>query len=139
MQPTLQLPIAQRTALVTVDTARAVRGVDAESIFAEIDDGRIPWVFDIAAPGAARRELRLWARSIIAPDARQPLGAVLAAIIGTNRAVLHGGEVERLFLCSAQLIKQLHEAGELRGALVGHTRHLQRDSLIAFLTRRRVS
>ena len=138
-QAALKLPIAQRTALVTVDTARAVRGVDAESIIAEIEDGSIRWAFNIATADAARRELRIWAPCL--GNAEHPTRnpeQVIAEIIGTQRETLRGAEVERLLLCSAQLVKLLHEGGELRGELVGHTRHLRRDSLAAFLRRRRV-
>lgn len=139
-QTSLHLPIAQRTALVTVDTARAVRGVDAESIIAEIESGAIPWVFNIAAPQAARRELRIWAQSFHDPaTASLPLPEVIERIIGTHREILRGSEVERLLLCSAQLVKQLHESGELLGELVGHARHLRRDTLATFLRRRRVA
>lgn len=139
MQSALRLTIAQRTALVTVDTARAVRGVDAESILLEIEDGRIPWVFDIGSRDTQRRELRIWARALDGVGATLSAHAVIEEIIGTRRDTLRGSEVERLLLCSAQLVKQLHETRELAGELVGHTRHLRRDSLAAFLQRRRVA
>jgi hypothetical protein len=139
-QRTLSLTLSQRTALVTVDTARAVRGVDAESVLDEIEDGRIPWVWDIASLGSERRELRIWAEGLRSAECGvRSAEDVIAEIIGTTRPTLRGSEVERLLLCSAQLVKQLHEAGELRGALVGHTRHLRRDSLAEFLRRRRVA
>jgi hypothetical protein len=139
-QRALRLTLHQRTALVTVDTARAVRGVDAESILAEIDDGRIPWVWDIAMPGADRRELRFWGPALEDPGtADQAEADVLASILGTTRPTLRGAEIEVRLLCSAPHVKRLHEAGELVGLLVGHTRHIRTDSLVAWLRRRRVS
>ena len=140
IQRSLSLTLSQRTALVTVDTARAVRGVDAESILAEIEDGRIPWVWDIALPGSERRELRIWAEALLSAECgARSAESVIGEIIGTTRPTLRGSEVERLLLCSAQMIMRLHAAGELAGALVGHTRHLRRDSLAEFLRRRRVA
>jgi hypothetical protein len=137
MQRLLQLQLNQRTALVTVDTARAVLGVDAETIAARIDEGQIRWVFDIALPGAERRELRLWASSLVAPEiVHRDSARVIAAIIGHQRATLRGGEVEQLLLCSAQHIQRLHEARLLAGQIIGHTRHLTAASLTAFLQAR---
>lgn len=141
----LQLTLSQRTALVTVDTARAVRGVDAETILAEVDCGGLAWAFDIGRqPGGSdvdrRRELRIWAPCLDATGA-QPEGgarAVLDQVIGTHRGTLRGSEVERLLCCSAAHVKALHESGELRGEIVGRTRHITRESLAEFLKRRRV-
>ena len=136
-QRLLQLQLSHRTALVTVDTARAVLGVDAETIAVRIDEGALRWVFDIALPQADRRELRVWAASLIAPD-QMPRDAarVLSCILGHNRPTMRGGELEHLLLCSAQHIQRLHEAGLLSGEIIGHTRHLTTASVLAFLKAR---
>jgi hypothetical protein len=144
MQTALRLTLAQRTELVTVDTARAVRGVDAESILAEIDDGRIPWAFDVSVLGShqsERRELRLWATALLDGEATAKLAAeqVLDTIIGTHRETLRAPEVERLLLCSAQHVARLHATGALVGHRVGNVRHLTRASLAQFLRTRRVT
>ena len=136
MQPSLSLTLHQRTALVTVDTARAIMGVDAESVAAMVDDGRLPVVFDIALPGANRRELRIWARSLEPSFSLQPSAFSLADLIGTSRETLRGSEVERLLLCSAQHVKALHGCGLLLGQIVGHTRHITRASLTDLLAAR---
>lgn len=149
MQRLLHLTLNQRTTLVTVDTARAVLGVDAESVAAMVDDGRLPAVWDIALPGAHRRELRIWAGSLeesfkIQDSSFKPGSPLetenlkLETLIGTSRETLRGAEVERLLCCSAQHVQALHKAGEIAGTVVGHTRHITRASLEAFLARRRL-
>lgn len=139
MQPSLSLQINQRTALVTVDTARAVRGVDTESILAEIESGNIRWVFDIALPGAARRELRIWASSLIAPEFKHAEADVLRAVLGTTRDTLRGAQVAQLLLCSYNHVQRLHDLKLLTGAIIGHTRQIQTASLGSFLRSRLVS
>lgn len=136
-QRLLQLQLSHRTALVTVDTARAVLGVDAETIAARIDEGTLRWVFDLALPQAERRELRLWAGALIAPE-HVPANAerVLTAIIGHTRPTMRGAEVEQLFLCSAQHVARLHDLRLLTGEIVGHTRQITTASVTSFLRAR---
>jgi hypothetical protein len=136
-QRLFKLNRAQRTALVSVDTARAVRGVDAESIQAEIEDGSIQWAFDVAAPRSRRRELRIWGACLDdPPPGALPFEEVIWELVGTQRASFRGAEVEHLLLCSAAHVKALHKAGELRGEIIGHTRQITRESLVDFLRRR---
>ena len=56
------MPIADDVRLVTVETARAVRGVIAEEIFDAVDLGQLP-AFDFSL-GESRRELRIWAGAL---------------------------------------------------------------------------
>ena len=87
-----------------------------------------------------RREYRIWKGGLADAEGRlRSAEEVIAEIIGTTRPTLRCSELEVILCCSSQLIKALHESGELLGALVGHTRHLRRDSLAAFLRRRRVA
>jgi hypothetical protein len=138
MQPLLQLQISQRAALVTVDVARVVRGVDAESIFAQIEDGTIPWAWDIGL-ARGRRELRIWGRCLGGPTPKADEAGVIDDVIGTHRETLRGSEIERLLCCSAAHVQALHERGCLSGIVAGRTRHIRRDSLAAFLRHRRIS
>lgn len=134
-QTHLTLDVHQRVTLLNVDTVRALLGVDSETVKNRIDDGQLCWVFDISVVDNYRRELRIWARTL-EPGGTLALAQVIDEIIGTQRPTLRGAELEVLLLCSRQHIQQLHERGLLRGEVVGHTRHIKRDSLVAFLRRR---
>lgn len=138
MQPTLNLKLHQRTALVTVETARSVKGVDAQTILGMIDTGELPFAFNIATQNAVR-EIRLWARDLIAPDARIPLSTAIEAIIGTARPQLRAGEVAHILVCHGATIMRMVDLGLLSGPLVGHTRHITRESLASFLYQRHLS
>lgn len=139
-QAPIRLEVSSRTALVTVDTARAVRGTDAETIITEIDAGSILWVFNIATDiHATRRALRIYAPALAGPAAAHlTADSVISHIIGTTREYLRGSEVERLLLCSGQLVKELHETGQLTGTITGNTRQILRTSIDHFLRTRRV-
>jgi predicted DNA-binding transcriptional regulator AlpA len=147
MQPLLNLTIHHRTALVTVGTAMAVLGVDGETVHARIESGALPWAWDIGVHDAAvqaRGEqvnggVRIWARSLIAPDPRLKLDLVVGCIIGERRERLRAGEVCRLFLCSRPTVWGLVKSGALAGPLVDHTQWVTRASLVRFLTERRLS
>jgi len=140
MQRLLQIQISHRAALVTVDTARVVRGVDAESIVAQIEEGSIAWAWDIGLAGTGRRELRIWSGCLGTPVAvRLTEAQVIEEVIGTQRPTLRGSEVERLLCCSAQHVAALHERGALAGVVAGKVRHLRRESLVEFLRQRRVT
>ena len=58
---------APRTVFSTVEYVRALRRVDAESVFAMVDAGELRWVFDIGL--GDRRELRLMTAELVAPEA----------------------------------------------------------------------
>lgn len=135
------LRLNQRTVLVTVDTARAVLGCDAEMVSEMIDDGRLRWVWDIGVrDGGRRRELRILARDLVAPDRSgelTPENAILM-VLGTNRFELRGSEVERMLVCSAAHVAELQRSGHLTGRIVSGVRHIRRDSLQRFLEQRMV-
>lgn len=129
-----------RHPLVTVEVARIGLGVDAETVVEAIEDGRLAWAFNIAQDLWSRcRELRIWSPCLgTGPLPCDELEEVVADIIGTSRPTVRGAEVERLLLCSSAHVKALHDGGLLRGEIVGHTRHVTRESLAAFLSARRV-
>lgn len=140
--PSLNLQLHQRTALVSVDTARAVLGVDIETILDRIDSGIYQWAFDISpAPDhdEHKREIRIWGKDIIAPGMATELNVAIDCIIGTQRDRLRGTEVAHLLLCSGATIMRLVDQKLLCGPLTGHTQHITRASLAQFLIKRRIS
>lgn len=139
-QRLLNLSINQRTVLVTVDMLRAVLGVDADSINARVDAGEFRWVWNVSAGTGDVRELRFWAREIIAPEqcAKLSLPLALNLILGQERLHWRGTEIAHLLLVSRPQIFRLHEAGELPGEIVGHTLRVTRSALVNFLTHRLV-
>jgi excisionase family DNA binding protein len=147
-QPLLNLALHQRTALVTVETARAALGIDADSVLARIDAGLLRWSWDVSASASPSpstpstlREIRLWARELIAPELCADLDPAHAIrlVIGLDRDRLRAVEVAQLLLISRPTIMRLVAAGELQGPRMGHAQLVQRPSLAAFLARRLIS
>jgi hypothetical protein len=142
LQRPLPLYIHQRTALVTVETARCALGVDTDSILAMLDDGTLRWAWNISA-GSQLREIRIWARDVITyqtglgPERLHSSTEVIDSVIGTQRDRLSSVEIStHILICSRDLAGDLVRLGQLRGDLVGHTQWITRDSLVQFLTRR---
>jgi hypothetical protein len=135
------LPLNQRTVLVTTDVLRAVRGVDAEVIHAAVDDFRLRWVFNIAVDPAKARELRFWAKEVIAPEFTRTLSfaAALQEILGENRTRWRGAEIQQLLLISRPTIMRLHHHGDLPGKVVRGTFWTARPAVENFLRTRWVS
>jgi hypothetical protein len=137
----LNLSISQRTVLVTVDMVRAALGVDADSVTAKVDAGELRWVWDVSCGTGAVRELRFWAKEIIAPEftRAQSLPQVVAEVLGKERLRWRGTEIAHLLLVSRPQIFRLHEAGDLAGEIVGGTLYVTRAVLEKFLIKRRVA
>lgn len=138
-QSLLNLTISARTVLVNTETLRAALGVDAETISAQVDEGKFRWVFDVAARGNGDlRELRFWAREIIAPEQCAGLteAAAVDSIIGTQVEHLRGPAVAQLLLVSRPTIFRLWQAGEIKGPICSGVFRITRSSLQQFLRRR---
>jgi hypothetical protein len=142
-QRPLGLALSQRTALVTMETVRAALGVDAETIWMRIECGQLRWVFDVSAvtnsqPGRLR-ELRFWAREVIAPETCRELApeAVVDQVVGVKeREHLRSSEVAHLLLVSDPHVGRLWQRGLLPGLIAGRTLKLRRDGLVTFLRER---
>lgn len=137
-QKHLNLSISQRTVLVTVDMVRAARGVDADTITGLVDAGELRWVWDVGIGRRELRELRFWAREIIAPEFCRELTAeqAIAGVLGSDRTRWRGTEISHLLLVSRAHICRLHAAEELPGTIVDGTLWVQRPALVKFLTER---
>jgi hypothetical protein len=137
VQRSLPLSVSAQVVLATVDVARAVLGVDAESVVAQVEEGKIRWVWDFACPGSTRRELRFWVPELSSGTKPQPVEQVIAAVIGaTPGGRQRAAIIEVRWAISAQLIMGLVRSGCWAEDRVGHTRYLRRASLERFLQER---
>lgn len=115
-------PVCQQCLpLWPVRAAMAWLGQSEPRILTWLDEGRLPWAWNIARAGSGRRELRIWHRSLAAfkqPEAVMP-GAdlaedvVLAEVIGHGRSVLRAVEVCRLLNCDQATVARHLADGEL--------------------------
>ncbi|MBX3732612.1 MAG: hypothetical protein KF791_08465 [Verrucomicrobiae bacterium] len=143
---TSHLDVSSAVSLVSVDTARAVLGMDTESVADQVDRGRLRWVWDFASPGSeTRRELRFWALELVRyhcdPGTMSPhpedLLRVIAEVIGPTPGGRQRAAVLAIrFSISAQLIMDMVRAGVWAEDRVQHTRFIRRHSLENFLQAR---
>ena len=136
----LNLSISQRTVLVSMDMVRAALGVDADTVTAKVEAGELRWVFNVAL-GDEMRELRFWAKEIIAPEftADIAVGEAIKQILGTERTRWRGTEIQHLLLVSRPTVMRLKDSGELPGEIVGGTFWCKRAALETFLRGRLAS
>jgi hypothetical protein len=146
--PMLPLAVAARTALVTVETARAMLGVDADTVFALHESGELRWAWDIgatrshaASKAGERREWRIWARSVQAYQRKealtcQTIQSVVAEILPVRRERFPSGEAGQLLCCSRHHLSVLVRAGLLEHTFTGGGFFISRASLAQFLTQR---
>lgn len=153
VQRTLPLTVAQTVALMDTNGARTVLGVDAESISAMVDDGRLLWVWDFALSpsAAARRELRFWKMDLLAAAAEArgeapPIGTrdlllptVIDTLLPRTKEAFNSWELQGLFTTSGQQLQRLCVGRHLVGEVRKHTLSITRTSLVAFLTKRLAS
>jgi len=132
-QMSLNLPIAARTVFVDLGTVRAALGVDAESVLAKVDAGELRWVFDIGI-GTEKRELRFWARELIAPGLCEALNLDQALIQILNGGVtIRRGEIERQWVVSHVTVMRWIREGLVFQYAPGQ---IARESLARFLKER---
>ena len=123
--------------LVSIDTVRAFRGLDSESVFALVECGQLRWVWDFAA-GPSRRELRFLVAEVFEGKTLTESQAIDAALGTTQRARLRGSELEQRWVVSAQLLQNLARSGEIASDVENHTRWFDAHSLRQFVSRRLV-
>jgi hypothetical protein len=135
-QPLLNIQLSQRTVLVDVNSVRAALGIDADSVSAKIDNGELQWVFDVSTSRTKIRELRFWAREVIAPEsvAFLSLSKVISQIVPQSRDWFHGSEIAHLLLISRPTLMLL--SGELKGEIINHSLRVKRTALEKFLALR---
>lgn len=127
--------------LVPLAGLRALMGVDEDTVLHHIEDGQLPFAFDIAMPGARRAELRVWRGALAKRDAAWP--EVLADILGDSPLpTLNVRTLRHRWVCSSTHVHHLIELGLLtevggEGRKKTNTRNVSRESAEAFLKERR--
>lgn len=127
--------------LVPVAGLRALMGVDEDTVLAHIEDGQLPFAFDLAMPGARRAELRVWRGCIEKKSAT--LAEVLQDVLGPSPLpTLNVRTLRHRWVCSSTHVHHLIEAGLLaevggEGRKKTNTRNVTRTSAERFLTERR--
>ena len=156
-QTRFMLPIADEVRLVSVETARAVRGLTAEAIAVLVEDhlasqpdragtggGHLPaFDFNLGAQGR-NRDLRVWAAAL--RGAKNPgleniiADCLLTDLEGLARKDFHiwTPQLERMWCVSNQKILRLIGSGEVKGVRTGHGWRVNRFSAAAFLRRRAI-
>lgn len=136
-QTALAVAIGTDVSLVDLQTVRAIRGLDAESVLALIDAGRIRWVWDVSLPGSARRELRFLTAEVrgeaVSVTASRAQAIDLAIGVPTTRSRVRAAELEQRWVLSNQTVMRLGRCGQLAVEMEGHTKWVKRDSLVRFL------
>lgn len=139
--PSFNLPA--RWPLVPIDVAAFFLDKQPEELRLEAES---TWAWDIAAPDASRREIRIWRNCLLATKKPQmTMPSLHSQVLQTflpNRG-LRGTELQDIFYCTTQHIAELDAAGLLQversAAAVSGPRASKlysRDSIVAFLTSR---
>lgn len=147
------IPFQIRRPLLDVPTCATITDRPTEEILRLIQSGQLRLAFDLARPGARRRELRVLGRCLAEfMQGTQPAGvetpaSVRAEIDGIFPALadnLKACTVLRLFNCSSDHVLDLARKGLITVARPGRRGAngdllLQRASLVEFLVSRRVA
>ena len=120
---------------------------DYDTLIIDVENQQLRFAWDIAAPGATRREVRVWRGSAMAFCQNQPVPKIseeeVYKLILPNRDI-RSTELERIFSCKHQLIYQLSDLLEIvRGPTqakgpMSYT-IFSRPSILEFLRKRRMS
>jgi hypothetical protein len=154
LQRRLDLPIDSRCTLAPINVAKSCLGCLAEDVQALVDDGTLPWAWDISTTwtvkGTHRRETRIWVRCLLeykeqrnckTLSSLQP-SFVLAQIIGHSRDQLRGTEIAQLWNCDWIVVHRHIKSGALDvapGALrPKQTPRVTRASFEQFMQSRRL-
>jgi hypothetical protein len=120
--PGLTIPAARP--LVPLEACMVLLDRDEDELLAAIEDGSLPWAWDIRGAGAERREIRVWRESVLEWVGRDGnRGSEIANLkleIGNDmpgdilpHRDLRTTELQRLFCCSQKHAQGLIEAGLL--------------------------
>lgn len=135
------LPL-RRTVLLTLEMVRAARGQGADRVREGVDGDEYQWVWDISAnttAGRHYRELRFWAREVVAPEHCIMLSPhqVVGMVLGDGRTEWTVSDLTLLLLCSKQHIHDLLH-GPLRAERGRGIKHVKRSTLENFFMDRLV-
>jgi len=133
-----------RPVLVTAAQAAIVLKLKPEPLLEMVECGDFIWVFDLARPGAKRRELRFWVGELLRrqagllPEHRTPVQAVEQIVGHETVATLRTGTVAEILWTTRTVVHAWLAAKELDGPdPASHQQTVWRSSLVHFLLRRR--
>jgi hypothetical protein len=111
-------------------------------VYHQIQEGRLPLAFDISRPGGDRGYVRLATASVLALQRRRrppsDLDQFLAELLPAEQFSYKAPHVARMLECDADHIYHLIGAKSLED-IGGATRYrVPRESLVRFLTERRI-
>lgn len=133
----IELPINPAASLVDLNFVRLVRRIDTEEISAQIDCGKLIFVWDVSATCAMRkRQLRFYLPEVVSPQftARLRHDEVMQKILPPTRQNFFAAEVGNLLLLSRNSLAAL--ARQLEARLIDRTFKFSRESLVTWLTSR---
>jgi hypothetical protein len=140
-QTRFTLPLADDVRLVTVESARAVLGITAESVKELYEDGQLT-AFNLSARrDPSRNEVRIWAASLrgeptLAPEAIIADCLLTTAVRLPENFHLNNSQLERAWCVSNQILLQLIAKKYLEGVRVGRNWKVNRSSAAKFLKER---
>jgi len=134
--------------LVPVEVLMTLGDLHEDDALELVQSGQIAWAWDIRAPSAERREIRIWRESLLGwlsdrTGAGQPECAI-SALFPHSLAEIKSTELQRMFCCSQYHVYTLIAGGCItaitagRRAPGGYAR-VTRDSIENFLTYRRIT
>jgi hypothetical protein len=131
-----------RRPFTSVWQAATLLNCTERQVYHQIQEGRLPLAFDISRPGGDRIYLRLAITSVLALQKhRLPSGDLnefLAAALPEAQFSYQAPQVARMLECDPDHIYHLIAAKELED-IGGSTRYrVPRESLVRFLTQRKV-
>lgn len=140
-----------------VSAVQIILNVDEYNLEKRLEDGSLPWVFDISrGPDRRRAERRVLAWCVweylgqraegISPTAKLKFERVVDLILGHNRDTVRSAELGRCLHCQRKHIHELTQAKQLEVVAERLPRRgpassprITRQSITAFLERRRMT
>jgi hypothetical protein len=146
------ITIPLKRPLVDVKTAAAAMGTDEDGVLQAIEDGKIPWAFNVALPRTNRRCLRILSKSLseflsgkeILPTGDRDFPVIFGLIFPLPIPTVKATVVRQRLLCSQFHVANLIRAGCFavskscvrRGP--GSSAEIERASVSKFLLSRRI-
>lgn len=118
IQRELPMHVAIYRPVVTLAGAMAMLDETEYGVRCRIEDGRLPWVWDISASGSAQAELRILTMGVKCLQQDVPLAAddaeALALVYGREKPFISGSHFRRSWTCSEDHVHRLIECGAVR-------------------------
>ncbi|MEO7299002.1 MAG: hypothetical protein ABI042_10565 [Verrucomicrobiota bacterium] len=148
MNPPLAITLPSRRPLLSVWSVCSLLDCDSADVTKKIEDGTLPFAWDIHSSRSTKRHVRILARSVAEiqsngkASAKASLSAVIDSILPHSRERFRACELARFFSCDLCHMTHLVREGSLceigKRKHTNQTRIVTRASVIKFLTARRM-